>query len=265
MWRGLYTAGTGMMTEMNRTNVISNNLANINTTGYKRERAIDREFEPLLIRRINDKKVAPMTAFKEFGIFKKVPVVGTLGLGSYTMEISTDFAQGAFQSTGNPLDVAISGEGYFVIETPNGNRYTRDGSFSRRTDGTLITSRGEVVQGQNSRPIVIPPTASEILIGSKGEVYADRVEIGRLALVEFNDRREIIKEGNNLFRMQEGARPLPATGECEQGVLERSNSNVITEMVDLINNYRVYEADAKALLSEDAMLDKAVNEVGRVV
>ena len=125
MWRGLYTAATGMITEQNRTAVIANNLANANTTGYKRDRAIDEEFDPMLIRRINDNKKIAVTDFKGFSLDRRAPIVGTLGLGSYTAEIATDSAQGNMMTTGNQLDVAISGNGYFEIQTPQGRHPLR--------------------------------------------------------------------------------------------------------------------------------------------
>lgn len=133
MWRGLYTAGAGMIQETQRTDTIANNLANVNTTGYKRDVAVSSEFEPMLIRRINDKDMrSDVTSFKGFSLGGNPPVVGTLGLGSEIAEIATDHGQGIFESTGNPYDVAISGEGYFEIQTPQGVRYTRDGAFSAR-------------------------------------------------------------------------------------------------------------------------------------
>ena len=105
MWRGLYTAGAGMITETKRTDTIANNLANANTTGYKRDDAINREFAPMLIRRIDDSKMQnDVTSFKGFSVGGNAPVVGTLGLGSYIDEIATDHTQGGFQTTGNPFD-----------------------------------------------------------------------------------------------------------------------------------------------------------------
>ena len=264
MWRGLYTAASGMITETTRTAVIANNLANVNTTGYKRDRALDREFEPMLIRRINDTEKAKVTDFKGFSLDRRAPVVGTLGLGSYTQEIATDHAQGSMMTTGNPYDVAIAGEGYFMINTPEGTRYTRNGSFYRAANGNLVTSEGRNVLDTRGRAINIPETAAGVIIGSRGNIYADGQLVGTLGFVQFNDRRAVLKQGDSLYYAQEGARPQPATGTIEQGVLERSNAKVVNEMVDLINNYRVYEADSKAVTSQDTLLDHAVNEVGRL-
>lgn len=267
MWRGLYTAGAGMITETKRTDTIANNLANANTTGYKRDEVINREFAPMLIKRINDGKMQnDVTSFKGFSVNgNNAPVVGTLGLGAYISEIATDHTQGGFQTTGNPLDLAISGDGYFAIQTPNGVRYTRDGNFYKSATGQLQNVRGQAVLNQQGQPITIPRTATEITVGAQGEIRADGRMLGRLQFVSFGgDRRAVLKEGNNLYYPQEGANPVPATGEINQGMLESSNTNVVSEMVNLINNYRVYEAGSKAVTTQDSMLDKSVNEVGRM-
>ncbi len=265
MWRGLYTGAAGMITQDNRTSVIANNLANANTTGYKRDRAIDAEFHPMLIRRINDDMPIKVTDFKGFSLDRRPPAVGTLGLGSYTSEVATDHAPGNFMTTGNTFDLAISGEGFFVIDTPQGLRYTRNGNFYRTAEGDLVTSNGQAVLSRQGRPINIPPEAERIVITTAGEIFADGAQVDQLGFVEFGpDRRAVLKQGDSLFYPQEGAEPVPATGTIEQGVLERSNSNVVSEMVELINNYRIYEANSKAVTTQDQMLDHSVNEVGRL-
>lgn len=265
MWRGLYTAGAGMITETKRTDTLANNLANANTNGFKRDEAISREFRPMLIKRINDGiNKNDVTSFKQFHVGDSYPVVGTLGLGSHIDEIATEHTQGAFETTGNPLDMAISGDGYFAIQTPNGVRYTRDGNFYKSAGGQIQTVNGQTVLGVNGQGITIPQDATRIMVGSKGEIYADDQQVGQLQLVQFDNRRAVLKQGDNLYYPQEGAQPQPATGEVQQGLLERSNTNVVSEMVELINNYRLYEAGAKAVTTQDSMLEKSVGEVGRV-
>ena len=256
-----------MITETKRTDTIANNLANANTSGYKRDVAVNSEFEPMLIRRINDSKLdkSDVTSFKGFRLGNEAPAVGTLGLGSYISEIAVDQAQGAFETTGNPLDLAISGNGYFAVRTPQGVRYTRDGNFYRSAQGILQTVQGNPVLGANGQTITIPGNARHITIGSKGQVLADSRAIGQLQFVEFDgDRRALLKQGGNLFYPQQGAQPRPATGDIEQGILERANTNIVSEMVALINNFRVYEAGSKAVTTQDTMIDKSVNEVGRI-
>jgi len=266
MWRGLYSAATGMMAQMNRTETIANNLANANTTGYKRDEAIDREFEPMLLRRVHDDKLKnPITDVKGFSLFgEQAPIVGTLGMGAYTAEIATDFAQGAFETTGNQLDLGISGEGFFAIQTPQGVRYTRNGNFYRAENGNLVTSNGQNVLDTQGRAINLPENATRISVSAQGEIFADGANLAQLRLVEFGDRRAVLKQGDNLYYPQEGAAPRAATGEIQQGVLERANTNVVNEMVELINNYRIYEANSKAVTSQDELLGKSVNDVGRL-
>lgn len=266
MWRGLYTAGIGMMTQMNRTSVIANNLANAATSGFKRDRVIDEEFGPMLIRRINDGDPnGDITRIKQFHVGDTIPpVVGNLGLGAKTAEIVTDLSQGSMQDTGNQLDLAIAGNGFFAVATPQGVRYTRDGSFIRAANGDITNHRGERVLNRQGRAINIPEEAVRIAVGRDGTVFADGEELGALQLVEFDDPRAAVKEGDNHYVARPGARPQPATGSVEQGVLEMSNANVINEMVELIDNYRIYEANSRAVTTQDTMLDHSVNQVGRL-
>ena len=265
MWRGLYIAASGMITETKHTDMIANNLANASTTGYKRDDMAIREFEPMLLRRINDNSAdTKVTSFKGFRVDgQRAPRVGTLGLGSAVDEIATDHLQGAMQTTGNTYDLAISGQGYFVIDTPDGPRYTRDGGFYRSATGQLQNMRGQAVLSSSGRPITIPASAQRVNITSDGRIYADGAQLAQLGFVQFDGRNAVIKQGDNLYRPQEGAQPQQATGTIEQGMLEMSNTSVVTEMVELINNYRVYEAGSKVVQTQDTLLDKAVNEVGR--
>ncbi len=263
MWRGLYTAAAGMVTEANRTNAIANNLANATTTAFKRDDTVNEEFAPMLIRRINDTNQADVTSFKGFSVGNQAPVVGELGLGAYTAEVATDHRQGSFQTTGNPLDLAIAGEGYFAVNTPQGVRYTRDGNFYRSQAGQLVTSNGQAVLDTQGRAITLPQSAN-LQISVNGMIMAGQQQVAQLQFVQFNDRNAVLKQGNSLYYPQNGVQPQPATGEIQQGMLENSNTNTVSEMVNLINNYRVYEAGSKAVITQDSMLDKSVNDVGRL-
>ena len=264
MWRGLYIAASGMITETKHTDMIANNLANAATTGYKRDDMAIHEFEPLLLRRINDHAAdSDVTSFKGFRVGTGAPVVGQLGLGSAVDEIATEHLQGAMQTTGNTYDLAISGPGYFVVNTIDGPRYTRDGGFYRSTNGTLLNMRGQEVLSTRGRSISIPARAQHVTVGSDGSIYADGSQIAQLDFVQFDGKNAVVKQGDNLYRPQGGAQPRPATGTIEQGMLEMSNTSVVTELVELINNHRVYEAGSKAVQTQDSLLDKAVNDVGR--
>ena len=282
MWRGLYTAATGMITEAKRTDVIANNIANAATTGFKKDVAVHREFESMLIRRVNDHEdstagalgtdIGDVTKFKGFGTnANERPIVGRLGLGDYIEEIAVDHAQGAFESTGNAFDLAIAGNGFFAVQTPNGIRYTRNGAFFKNQNGVLQDIRGDNLLDITGNAITIPANiaATRISIAGDGTISANGQNLARIQVVQFNDRRALRKQGGNLFYAATDnngnvAQPQPATGEVMQGMLEKSNTAVVTEMVELIHNHRLYEAGSKAVTTQDTMLEVAVNQLGKV-
>jgi flagellar basal-body rod protein FlgG len=247
-----------MVAETIRTDTIANNLANANTTGFKRDVAVNKNFAEMLIYRINDGKEAPN--------------IGSMGLGTAIDEIGTIHDQGSFRETGNPFNLAIEGKGYFTVQTESGMRYTRDGSFTLDSQGQLVTMNGNIVVGQGG-PIQInlPDSAlSRIIVDSAGRIFtmgddADPVEVGALEIVSFIDERQLMKQGANLYNADNVVGgPQIFEGRVVQGYLEQSNVNIISDMVNLITNYRAYEINAKALQSQDEMTGKAVNEVGKV-
>lgn len=330
MWRGLYTAATGMISEQKRTDVIANNIANAATTGYKRDLTVHKEFHELLIKRVNDFEeggtvglsVAPFNSLAELGTSREDvtqikgfnadpfyrPNIGRLGLGDYIDEVAVDYQQGALESTGNTYDLAIVGDGFFAVQTPEGVRYTRNGAFFKNNAGFLQDIRGYNLLDTQGNPIRIPANVrdSQISITGNGTVTApgtatqlnpvtNRLEavgnmaarqvLGQIQFVEFGNRLATQKQGDNLYYvvadnegndpqaqavgqnlqariMNPNAQPRPASGEILQGTLEKSNTAIVTEMVELIHNQRMYEANAKAVLSQDSMLDKSVNNVG---
>jgi len=247
MIRGIYTGASGMIAEAMRTDVISNNLANVNTAGFKKEVAVTKDFASMLLSRINDGADAP--------------VIGSVGLGAMVDEVATIHTNGAMRNTGNDFDLAIDGKGFFTVETPQGVRYTRNGTFAKNIQGELITQDGYRVLGQDGP---IPIQGNKMLIGDDGGVSVDDNLVGKLRLVEFDNEKQLTKEGSSLFVLPQGVAAKPATGSVRQGFLEMSNVNVIGEMVNLITNYRTYEVNGKVVQSHDHLLDKAVNEVGRL-
>lgn len=285
MWRGLYTAATGMITEARRTDVISNNLANAATTGYKKDTAVHHEFQNMLIKRFYDKDngggagvpakglldtdSGDVTKFKGFNAnSQNAPDVGQLGLGSYIAEIAVDHSQGSFESTGNTFDLAIAGEGFFAIQTPQGIRYTRNGAFFKNQNGVLQDIRGYNLLDTRGNAITIPANTadSRITVGGDGSIFINGQNqlLAQIQIVQFDDRLAVQKQGDNLFYAVNNAQPQPATGEIMQGMLEKSNVEIVREMVELIHNHRLYEANAKAVTTQDAMLDNSVNQVGRL-
>lgn len=298
MWRGLYTAATGMITETQRTDVIANNIANAATTGYKKDLAVHREFETILIKRVYDHEdgnglgtqaVAfnklgnlgtssdDITKFKGFGAgAQDRPSIGKLGLGDYIDEIAVDYSQGSFESTGNPFDLAIAGNGFFAVQTPDGVRYTRNGAFFTNQAGILQDIRGYNLLDTQGNPITIPaniPT-DRISVNPQGNILVNEGGIqprllAQIQVVQFDNRQAIEKQGDSLFYAVTDnngnvAQPLPATGEVVQGMLEKANVEIVQEMVELIHNHRLYEAGAKAVTTQDTMLDAAVNQLGRI-
>ena len=292
MWRGLFTAATGMITEARRTDVIANNLSNAATTGYKKDTAVHQEFENMLIKRMyDDSKTSggvpgnglldtgsgDITKIKGFKVEDQdAPAIGQLGLGDYIAEIAVDYSQGSFESTGNTFDLAIAGEGFFTIQTPQGIRYTRSGAFFRNQNGVLQDIRGYNLLDRTGNSITIPAGVAEssISIANDGTIFINgqRMTNGiepnatpvQIQVVQFDNRLAIQKQGDNLFYAVNGAQPQPATGEVMQGMLERSNVEIVQEMVELIHNHRLYEANAKAVTTQDTMLDNSVNQIGRL-
>ena len=248
MIRGIYSSASGMLAETARTDAIANNLANVNTAGYKKDVTVTKDFASMLIHRINDGGGAP--------------VVGPLGLGTMVDEIAPHHMAGPLRQTGAKFDVAIVGNGFFTVDTPGGERYTRNGTFSLNAQGELVTQDGNRVMGVTG-PIRLQGNTGRVEIVPDGRIMADGVEAGQFRLVQFDNLRQLRKEGSSLYQAN-GAQAQPFTGQVEQGYLEMSNANVVAEMVNLIAAYRAYEVNSKTVQAHDQLLDKAVNEVGRV-
>lgn len=250
MNRGIYTSASGMVSETVRTDTIANNLANCNTVGYKKDINITKDFQRMLIERINDGEYPP-------------PKIGRMGTGSVAVENYVVQKTGPFIDTGNPLNVAINGKGFFSVETPNGTRYTRNGSFVINSNMELTTLSGYPVQGVGGTRIVLM-NADNVSISEQGNVYNGDQMIGQLNLVDVDESRALRKEGELMFRLEQGGNLQPFTGKVVQGMLEASNVNVIEEMVNLIASYRAFEINSKGVQTHDQLDDKAVNEVSRV-
>lgn len=246
MIRGIYAGASGMLAEAQRTDVISNNLANVNTAGFKKDITVTKDFASLLISRVNDGAEAP--------------AIGTLGVGVMVDEVATDYSTGTVKTTGNDFDLAIEGKGFFAVQTPQGKRYTRNGTFARSSKGELVTSDGYRVLGTNG-PIIIAD--GKMSVSSDGRVMVDNNEVGRLQVVDFADEKQLTKEGASLFVASNGQQEQPAAGGVKQGALEMANVNVVGEMVNLISNYRAYEINGKVVQSHDSLLGKAANDIAK--
>ena len=255
MLRGLYTGWTGMVNEQKRLDVISNNLANADTLGYKQESVSSQSFDKLLTIKIRDGSQSYHNQ-----------AIGTMSLGVKVGEVYTDYSQGSIRGTSSPLDLALSGSGFFTITTTNAKgetvtRYTRDGSF--QLDGYLVDSQGNRVQGSGG-DIQIDPNAKDITIDNSGRITVDGEVKDTLKIVDFENYDYILKTGDNLYRVVDGATETTSNASVLQGYTEQSNVNVVSEMVDMITVTRAYEANQKMIRSQDSMLEKAVNQVGRL-
>ena len=177
---------------------------------------------------------------------------------------TTNFADGSLQKSGNPLDVALTGDAALVVQTPQGMRLSRDGSLSMDAQGTLIqTGGGAPVLGANNQPIHIPAKAKDIVISPGGEITVDKVPVGRLRLASLSAAVNPVKMGDNQFSVS-ALRPASAKATVRQGYLEMSNVNVVKEMVNMITIMRSYETNQKMLQAEDDATDKSVNEVSKI-
>lgn len=257
MLRGLYTAWTGMVNEQKRLDVISHNMANSDTVGYKDERVTSQAFDQVLAIKIRDGSQAYHNQ-----------AIGKLSLGVKIGEVYTDYTQGSIRQTNGTYDLALSGNGFFTVNVVDRNgvthtRYTRNGQFHVTRDGLLVDADGNRVQGEGG-DITIDPSAKTVSISNTGVIVADGQTIDTLQIVDFEDYDYLKKYGDTMYEPVDGATMRDVVAEVLQGFTEQSNVKVVKEMVDMITITRAYEANQKVIRSYDSMLDNAVNQVGRV-
>ena len=255
MIRGWYTGASGMNAQQNRLDAISNNLANVDTAGYKRDIVVSKSFPELLIRRTDADGVYKIP--NGMGSADAAPVIGKLGLGVETNESYIDFTQGSFKLTNTSTDIALSGKGFYTIETPNGERYTRNGDFFIGKEGILETKDGYPVLGENG---IIKLENDRFMVNQDGVILSeDGEEIDRFKVVRFDNERYLQKMGESLYSTNDIAGPAHIAEGNERPVFiqnysETSNVNVVNEMVQMIEVNRAYEANQKTITSEDSMM-----------
>lgn len=264
MVKGLYTAYTGMVNEQKRLDVLANNLANADTNGYKKEGTTSQTFADELAIKIKD------TSY--YGMPQKL---GTMSMGVHIGETYTDYSQGNFRVTDNKSDFALKGDGFFAIAYTDkaGNssvKYTRDGAFVVNTQGYLVTKDGDFVlnmadarSGNVNGRIQVNPNL-EIVVDEFGNIYQNDQQVANLGFVDFEDYNYLAKYGENLYDLTDGGVIVESNAKVEQGLIESSNVNVVSEMVDMIAISRAYQAGQKVINAVDETLDKAVNQVGAV-
>lgn len=243
----VYKAASGALLQQMRLDMISNNLANVNTSGYKAD---------IPIFRVDAGQTANAPAATH--------IPGTISPLAPPMEARIDFSTGALVKTGNSMDVGIVGKGFFEIQAPEGTRYTRKGNFTVNEEGQLSTLEGWPVMGTGG---TIQVEGSDLRIGDQGEVYVDGDQVNALRLVDFPEPYELDKVGDSLFVPKNGAQPDEmdeGTGQVAQGFVEQSNVNAIQTMTQLIETVRVFETYQRIIRSVDDVASKTVNEVGSV-
>src|SRR5690554_2303776 len=259
MIRALWTASSGMNAQQLNIDMVSNNLANVNTVGFKKSRL---EFQDLLYQTIRG--AGAVTAQGSM-----IPTPLQVGHGVKSVASNKIFTQGDTTQTGNALDLLIEGDGFFQIEMPDGSiAYTRSGSFKIDGEGRVVTADGYLLQPE----LIIPEDATSITIGNDGTVSITFVgedypeEIGQIELVRFVNPEGLTSMGKNLYRAtpasgeaQYGIPGLDGLGEISQGYLEMSNVKVVEEMVNMIVAQRAYEVNSKAIQASDEMLQTANN------
>lgn len=282
MVRGVYTGASGMIAQQERLDVVANNLANVDKPGFKRDTATFKAFPEMMAARTEDDGVVIFP----LGSTDIRPYVGRMGTGVEVNEVFTEWEQGSLRETGNQLDIALSDKGFFTIETPNGERYTRNGSFLIDKDNYLVTKHGYKVMGENG---YIQIKTNNYVIDEEGRVsvnrryqnnddfvqmtqneWKDEEILDTLKIVRFENERYLKKEGESFWVDTQISGPayIAQKGVDRPKVLSRflemSNVNPINEMVRMIEVQRAYELNSKSIATHDTLIGRVVNEVGRV-
>jgi flagellar basal-body rod protein FlgG len=286
MIRGWYTGASGMRAQQYRLDALANNLANVDTNAYKKDTSVQKAFGQLLIRRLDDDGVT----LNPFGSGDAAPIIGKLGLGVETNELYTDFSQGALKETGSDYDMALDGGGFIAVQTPQGERYTRNGNFTLGMEGYLETKEGFPVLGESGNPIQLQENNFQIdregtiyinnyyvenpqaMIGETENEWQNPIVLDRLKIVGFNTlpdgERYIEKQGSSLYKASEVSGEAQVLAGAErpgviQGYLEASNVDPVREMVEMIEVQRAYEANQKSITSSDSLVGVLFNQVVR--
>lgn len=264
--KGIYSAVSGAIAQSSRLDTIANNLANVNTTAFKKDRQVFSEY---------------LSAHERPDALMQVPRVTASIESFYDMQggdnsyvnpagTFTSFEQGSLKSTGSPMDLALDGKGFFEVLTADGVRWTRNGALQVDNNGRLVTKEGHPVlrEGQNDpAQRTIQVTSRNITVSQAGDVFDGGVQLGRLAVVELQNPDDLQKVGNSYYTMKSTSTSIPVPARearVHQGYVEGSNVNVVEEMTEMISANRVFEATQQAIKAHDQMDDKLINQVGKV-
>ncbi len=257
----MFSAVFGALSTEHRMNFIANNLANVNTNGYKQDKLA---FKDTMASFAHDEVREPLMHCRSEPLFPEPK-----NLARPRIAVSkTDFSQGSMKFTGDPLDVSLSGEGFFKVNTPNGERYTRNGHFVKSSDGTLMTPQGWPLQGTEGN-IVIPDGTRHVHIGGDGQVFANGDVINTINFVGLDNPQSLEKEGHNLYKVRDGVEVQEIDARAEgtrvsQGFVEAANVEVVTEMVNMIEVHRQFEAYQKVIQTSDTIDKAAIDKVGKI-
>lgn len=264
MFKGFYTAASGMLAQQRRTEMLTNNMANANTPGYKEEQSTLRSFPEMLLSRMNDQKTTG-------------PKVGTLSTGVYMQETLPRFIQGDMKETDNKTDLALvdlmmpanKGTVFFTVQDPGGQlRYTRNGNFTLDSQGYLTKGNGQYILDNSGQPIQL--SSDQFTVSETGLITGQNGEQRQLGIAFTAQPEQLIKEGNGLFRTENGTPLADAANQpgvqfkLQQGFLEQSNVDISKAMTDMLTAYRSFEANQKILQAYDRSMEKAANEVGKI-
>jgi flagellar basal-body rod protein FlgF len=263
--RGLYTAASGALVAESMAENVANNLANVTSSGFKQTLLQIQSAPTLDLYRIQtDPGQSPNRATPGISV---APHVGQLGTGSWVYDTPENFSQGALEQTGNKYDLALTGSdnAFFTIQTAQGIRYTRDGQFTVNANNNLTTMDGNLVLGQNNRPLTVLPALGPVSISTDGTLSQAGQTFGQVELTGFNNLLALRKEGDNNFVDTGNAQPgAPGVNVgVQQGFLEKSNGNVVTSMVDLITAERWFDANERAIKTEDDATNQLIGNVAR--
>ena len=235
MVKGLYTAYTGMVNEQNRMDIMTNNLANASTVGYKKEGSTSQSFNDVLTVKIKDQSVG----------MRNVQKIGIKNPGVKIGENYTDYTQGSFRITDNTYDLALAGDGFFAI------------------DGYLVTEEGDYVLDTQNRRIRLN-TLLDSKITDDGTIYQNDQAVARIQVTDFEDYDYLEKYGETYYQPIEGAKTTTADAQVKSGYLEMANVQIVSEMVNLISITRAYESNQKVVQTIDGTLDVAANQIGKL-
>lgn len=258
MVKGLYSTWTGLVNEQNRMDIMTNNLANATTVGFKKEGSTSQSFNDVLAVKIKDESVG----------LANVQRIGINNPGVKIGENYTDYSQGSFRITGNTYDLALSGDGFFAIEFTNkagetSTKYTRAGQFTLNREGYLVTQEGDYVLGTDNQRIQLD-TLHDATITTSGVIEQQGAAVAQIQVVDFENYDYLEKYGETYYQPIEGATMIESDATVNSGYLEMSNVQTVTEMVNMISITRAYETNQKIMQTIDNTLDIAVNQLGRL-